>query len=680
MIKGLARGTIALVFFICALSVWWGCGERGFGETTSGTIHATPSQIAFSLVPIGESAEETLRLMNTSDEELRLFQIELVASGSGRIKELELLDKPTLPHALDAGEFVDLRVRYSPTEAGNNSGEVQVVSSDPSYSSEDPLVIPVRTLANRPELFIDPPQVRFQRLQPGQNATRVLQLSNVGSAPLILNEEPSYSGGEDFRVQVEARNYPLRLQPYDAEKAEESPADYLLDVTVHYRPLGGGFDSGEVLVDTNDNKGTHLIPVRADADSPCIEVDRRVRNMGQVPIGGSSADRVEVRNCGSQVLEIDGVFFEEEDAVFRLDLGSWDRNGDGQIDAGAPVRLSPGESDGFNIRFVPVEERTSRTKVLITSNDPIQPQLALDVTARGAEGSCPTAVALASVRGVGGTARPSITAVPLQTVLLDGSQSSTETGEVVGWHWEVLERPPGTTVNLKPAQGDPLDQDSSKREFQPLIAGDYRFELSVENDSGFQSCESAEVLIRAIPDQDLHIELVWTNPEDDDETDDFGSDVDLHLVKMGPGVWFDSIYSVYYGHPNRSQDNIWEPEDPSLDIDVRDGMGPENITMRNPDGCQWYAVGVHYYQERFGTAYATVRIYVQGDLRYERPYFPLERTRNFWDVARIHWDSASAAATIIEVDELYPMEPTGEPPRVTSQMRESGRCTAQGLY
>lgn len=618
--------------------------------------------------------------MNTSDEELRLFNIELAASEGGRIRELELLDIPKLPTTLEAGEFVDLRVRYTPSEAGNNAGEVRVVSSDPSYSSDNPLVIPVRTLANRPELFIDPPQLRFQRLQPGQNASRVVQLRNVGSAPLVINEAPSYSGGEDFRIQVEERNYPLRLEPYDSVGAEESPSAYLLEVTVQYRPLGGGFDSGEILIDTNDSRGTHQIPVQADADSPCIEVDRRVRNMGQVPIGGSALDRVEVRNCGTQVLEIDGVFFEEEEPIFRLELGSWDRNGSGQIDPNSPVRLLPGESDGFTIRFTPVEERTARTRVLITSNDPIQPQLALDVTARGAEGSCPTAVALASVRGVGNAPRPSITAVPLQTVLLDGSQSTDETGQVINWEWEVLERPPGTNVVLGPTQADPLNQDMSRREFQPLIAGVYRFELNVDNDSGFQSCEPAEVIVTAIPDQDIHIELVWTNPEDDDETDDFGSDVDLHLVKMGPGVWFDPIFSVYFGHPNRTQDNIWEPEDPSLDIDIRDGMGPENITMRNPDGCQWYAVGVHYYQERFGTAYATVRIYIQGALRYERPYFPLENTDNFWDVARIHWDSATSSATIIEVDEFYPMGPAGEPPRVTPSMSQSGRCTAEGLY
>lgn len=667
------------------------CGDNdgGLGEATSGSIDVSPSSVAFPLIEIGQTGEEVFRILNTSDtEDLRIISLDLATSGGGRINELSLEGVPPLPHSIQPRGDLLLTVKYSPTAGGTaNRGEVRILSSDPTYTQDDPLRVPVNTLQNSPEIFVNPPQARFARIQPGQSDDQTVRITNIGSAPMRIFEAPDYTGGEDFRISTPSREYPLDLLPWDADAANVAPQEYYLDVTVDYSPLGAGNDTGQISVVTNDprfdhpsqeDRGIYQVPVMADANAPCIEVDTRLRSFGQVPIGETKNDRVELRNCGTQTLEVNSVFFREASDVFRLDLGPWDNNGDEQIDN--PVRISPGGQAAFTARFIPVEERTERATIVVASNDPVQPELELDLTARGAEGVCPTAVGLATVRGVGGQPRPSLTAVPLQSIILDASQSIDEDGEIASYTWAILERPPGTNVTLGPTQSDFGDNDQSRREFQVLTAGVYRVGLTVEDNSGFESCNQAEITVTAIPDQNIHIELTWTNPADPDETDDFGSDLDLQLTKMGPGRWFETPYSIYYLFPNRDQNSIWNPEDPSLDIDVRDGAGPENITMRNPQDCQWYAVGVHYYQQKFSTAYATVRIYINGSLRYERPFFPLENTQNFWDVARIHWNENTGDATIVEVDQLYPVEPSGQEPQVTQDMIDTGRCTSQGLY
>ena len=669
------------------LLVWTipACDDDGVGGARTGSIQASPSAVAFSVIEIGDTGVEVLRLRNTSaDESLRVLEIDLGADEGDRIDELTLHDVPQLPVTIEAGDEIQVTLEYAPVaDAPANRGYVRVANTDPNYN-EEPLKVPVRTLGNEPEFFAEPPVVRFQRIQPGQNADQVVRITNVGSGPMRIFEEPVFDGGSDFRIEVPSRSYPLDLLPYDTVLANESPQDYYLEIDVVYAPLGDGEDTGNIQVKTNDvdepgqTSRTHEIDVRADADSACIAVDSRTRNFGQVPIGEVARDLVTVSNCGSQPLEIDGVFLVDEHGVYNLELGPWDQTGDGTVDG--TVTIPPEESDSFFIRFAPVEEGTRRGDVVIASNDPFQPELNLDLVARGAEGSCPTAVATAQVRGTPMQPSTNITATPLDYVILDGSGSEDPDGEVVDWQWEVLERPPGININLEPTQDDPNNQDQSRREFQPLTAGIYRIGLNVIDDSGFRSCEQAEVMITAIPDQSIHIELTWTNPEDPDETDDFGSDVDLHLTKMGPGQWFEAPYSIFYLNPNQSEDPIWNPEDPSLDIDVRDGLGPENITMRTPDDCQWYAVGVHYFQKAFGTAYATVRIYINGDLRYVRPYFPLEETGHFWDVARIHWDANNNDATIVEVDGFYPIPPAQQDPAVTQDMIDTGRCTAEGLY
>lgn len=688
--SGFRTGGTMLLWVVLASMALVACGDRdGIGETGAGVIEVAPTQIGFAQVELGDSATEFLTIRNNSDERLQIFELELEATEGRSTDGLSLGSVPELPFALEAQEEQVIEVTYAPQAGEAARGRVRVLSSDPRFSADSPLYVDITTLGNSPEILVDPPIVRFARAGTGAFEERQTRLINVGTAPLVIYEAPEYGGGEDFSIALPERSYPLELLPFDSEAAGENPERYELVIEVLYEPTGQGQDTGEISVVTNDvrdpvpgreDRGLTRIDVRADADAACIEVDSRNRNFGQVPIGSSSLDRVEVTNCGTQVLQIENVVVDQSGNTFDLDLGSWDRSGNGAIDD--PVSVAPGMSVSFGVRFIPFEEGTERAEVIIVNNDPIQPELVIDVVGRGADGECPIATALGRVRGVSGMGRPSLTAIPLQYVILDGSQSDDPDGQVVDYEWEVLQGPPGTLVQLGPTQDDPLGNDTSRREFRLLTAGTYRIGLNVIDNDGFRSCEGAEVEIRAIPDQDIHIELTWTNPGDPDEGDGEGSDVDLHLTKMGPGSWAEEPFSVYFQFPNRSQESIWSPEDPSLDIDVRDGAGPENITMRNPANCEWYAIGVHYYRQLFGTAYATVRIYIQGQLRYESALEPLERTGEFWDVARIHWDSGQA--TIVDVDTRYPALPQGQPPEVGNAMVETatelGLCSAQQLY
>ena len=686
----MTKWTTTLAALVLLFStMWFGCGNGGVAGVEVGEIQHSPLEISFSAVEVGATGVEILTLTNVdADETLVIRAVELRPGDGGHIDQLSLVNAPDEALDLEPGESLVVEVEYSPeVDAPANRGEIVVRNSDPRYS-ESPLIVPVVTLGNNPEFFAQPPVVRFQRRQVGESTVQNLEITNIGRGAMTVFEEPNYAGGGDFRVLDTGRTYPLEIQPYDPVGAQVSPQDFVLEIPVQYQPLGDGADTGTIQVRTNDvlnppaapgEMRLHEIDVVADAEAPCIEVDGRTRNLGQVPIGEVAREVITLNNCGSETLRINAVDVEvDEFGVYRLNLGSWDQTGDGAVDQ--TVSLNPGASDTFVVEFVPLEEGTRRAEVVISSNDPIQPRLTIDVVARGAEGSCPTAVALASLQGVPLNPSASITAAPLDQVILDGTESTDEDGDVVGWEWEILEIPPGINIDLEPLPSDPQNTDQSRRTFQPLTAGLYRFGLTVEDETGFRSCNMAEVQITAIPDQNIHIELTWTNPEDPDETNDVGSDLDIHLSKMGPGAWFEAPFSIWYLNPNVSEDPIWNPEDPSLDIDVTDGAGPENITMRNPEGCQWYAVGVHYFQKRFGTAYATIRIYINGDLRFYRPYFALEETGHFWDVARIHWNAQTSSATVVGVDGFYPIPPTGQAPEITDDMIASGLCTAEGLY
>lgn len=655
-------------------------------DVNTSEIQVTPSSISFSQVRIGDRAVEDLFIMNLSDNPMRILTLELEPRDGGRISDLTLLDEnenplPETPIIVEPRSEYLLKVEYKPVNEIANQGRIRILANDPRYTRESPLFVNVDTLASRPQLDVRPGSVRFARMQPGSRSEQVLEVMNIGSAPLILHEAPVYTGGEDFSIELPERDYPLTLEPYDGELAQESPEKYVLGINVVYVPTGLNADQGEVVLVSNDTRGaaagsergTRTVEVRANADAPCILVDGRTRNMGQVPIGGSTVDLVTVTNCGTQPLEISAIKVTEGQELFELRLGDWAVDTTGALVT--PVVLAPNASDTFGIAFTPSQPGAERGKVVISSNDQVQPELEIDLLARGSDGICPIADATATIKGVSSAPRTELSAVPLQYIILDGRSSSDPDGSVVSYEWEVLEKPMGTIVTLGNVGND---TSLNRREFRLFTAGTYKIGLNVIDNEGFRSCEQSVVTIQAVPDQKVHIELTWTNPSDPDESDGIGSDVDLHFVKLGPGKWFLPPYDIYYNNSNAGKDDIWAPERPSLDIDVTTGAGPENVTLDNPDECQWYGIGVHYFRQQFGTAYATIRVYINTVLVYEALHKPMTAGGQFWDVARIHWQNGNA--TILEYDELYPASLAGSAPFITDDMKTSGLCTAQNLY
>lgn len=171
------------------------------------------------------------------------------------------------------------------------------------------------------------------------------------------------------------------------------------------------------------------------------------------------------------------------------------------------------------------------------------------------------------------------------------------------------------------------------------------------------------------PPSQLLILLSWENPEDP-EKDGVGSDLDLHVVKMDQGRWFEAPYDVYFRNPTAS----WDPENVTFTTDDRGGHGPEAVRLDDGGNCGWYAVGVHYYSKLFGTADFDLAVFVDGTKAYELSG-KLSTEGQFFDALRIQLPSA----TVLEAGIEFDAAPVGEPPPVTTGMAETGLCDGQML-
>ena len=654
----------------------------------SGRLLVSPNGISFGRVIVGTTASKEVLVRNTSSEALRIVELALSPRDGGSIDALSIEGIPQGDFVIEGQGSRILTVTYSPTTTSASAGQLEFITSDPRYGRTSPLIVPVSTLASAPNIEANPSQVRFVRQSTRTSPSFIpVSIINTGEADLILTRKPEYNGGADFRLDLPARAYPITIKPDGLRDITSDPLSYQLDLQVRYKAIGEGTDTGTVLVFSNDLKtantgedeGVFEIPVTANADASCILIDSITRNFGQVPVGQRAIDLIKVTNCGTQPLDIEDVTLVDEssDEEYSLDLGSWDLDDDGVIDNNR-ITIDPEKSDSFELRYTPSGEGTDQARIIIQSNDPVTPQIEIAAIGRGAVGKCPTAFAEGRTEG-SGTNRQEFGAAPLDYIILDGSESSDEDGVVPtdseeSWIWEATEYPGDAPPTIRGTDARPNDY--SIRRTRLLLAGRYVFTLKVRDAQGFISCNESQVTVLAIPSEKILVELTWTNPEDPDETDELGSDIDLHMVKMGPGNWFSTPYDIFFGNTGGESIGHWNPESPSLDIDDTDGLGPENIQMDDPENCQWYAIGVHYYDQLHGTAYATIRVYINQELVFEKLNTPLQRQNQFWDVARIHWDSGQ----VLDVDDVLPIQPLGQPPEVTPNMRTSGLCTEAALY
>lgn len=203
----------------------------------------------------------------------------------------------------------------------------------------------------------------------------------------------------------------------------------------------------------------------------------------------------------------------------------------------------------------------------------------------------------------------------------------------VGYRWSVIQ-PEGSLSVFRPSAF------VLNPSFELNVAGTYTFILEVFDGEG-RLVGTARYTMVVMPVSDLHISLTWNTPNDPDETNtgnNAGADLDLHVLRTDlGGTWFDITHDTFWDSPSGGAPTA--PQRPSLDRDDTDGAGPENVNLTSLSGAT-YAVGVHYWDHHdFGSSFATVRIYLRGQLVEEWSHVELEH-RDFWHSHNIDADGA----------------------------------------
>lgn len=623
--------TILLVFLLAPTACSDDSDSGQLQDRDPPSISVDPPFVQFSEVAIGGQDQVNLTVSNNGRGLLRISNITLVENdedqnpefhrGQGWVNKLELAP----------GESHDITIAYRPLNQTSDSGYIEFTSNDPVDGN---LRVPLQSPILGPKIFT-PSIVHFGRAIAGTKIHEVARIQNIGQAPLRV-DDIVLTGSEDFTISFPTAKEESELGQPETDQftwpTVIAPGDHFL-ARIGFTPSNNEPTYGDLIFFTNDStEPEYVVNLIGNSGAPCLAMNyEREIDFGASSIGQAATRTVVIENCSSNTpLRISDIEI-VDDANNVFDIRQSTLPSPLPDDA---LILPPNNTANFAVTYTPDNEDLSQAKLRIHNNDPARSTFDVALKGSGTNNVCPTAIAEGRLVGTN-RYQTEFSALPLNTIDLSGEYSTDPDGNISSYEWTIISRPDGSTARPSPGP------DVMKPTLYLDLAGTYEIELVVYDNQGTASCgERAVVTIHAIPQDDVHIQLIWDAPAVINPRDGHGTDVDLHYLHP-LGRWNEAPYDIFWN--NRTAD--WgllgdSTDDPRLDIDDLFAGGPENINHSNPEVGLDYGVGVYYFSDRgFGAAYATIRIYIRGELRYEVKNRYLPEEGHFWYAAVIRWPS-----------------------------------------
>ncbi len=649
------------LWIAAAVALSSGCScDDGLSTTDTPEFRANPQVFAFGRLALGDVEEERVEVFNDGQGALLLGDIRLDDGSSAGELELFVEQDGALVAPPDTLEIpggdkepIVFVVRYSATDERPDSGAVRILTNDGSAGEEGDVTLPIQSGNAGGEILIDPRSVDFGEIEAGQEGIEGIRITNTGRGDLTITRL-QINGSDDFSIRYQGETLSGQLAtPLVVASSEK------IELEAIYAPQVLGPDSGELLIESSDPvEPLAAVNLRANGAAPCIAIVPDDVDFGSSLIvedrGAPTPNRrpFSIESCGTTPLRVSRIEVEGADDAFEMLELPEVAEGEALFELAGATPDEDFPSEQVMVGFWPLEMRAYGATAKVYSNASVAP-VEVSLFGRGVQNACP----IPAVR------RDEFDVPPLEIITLDGTPSMDPGGQVQRYEWTVVSRPDGSSSEpvevfenpTRPADGGLEDDtDTPTAFFFVDLAGDYEIELRVFDNLGQVSCDPtavATVSIHAVPDQDLHVQLVWTTPNDPDETDATGTDVDLHLRHAMAGeVWGHDPYDCYFRNSGPDWGVEGDPSDnPSLDIDDTNGAGPENINLSDPEPGVTYDVGAIYFRSEstFGLAdidpreehlsLLTVRIFARGDLLAEVVDREVDSVDDLWHVARVTW-------------------------------------------
>ena len=343
------------------------CGTNGCVEGAS---------VEFGNVPQNQSSTQQLTLKNVGEGDLDLRSLTLASLSSefcapevttieGSVPDCNLIQLCT---TLKPGEEYVVNVTYTPTDGGEDSGVIRVVSGD---ATQGTIEVPINGVGSGPAVcacLVDGNDcnpvstVDFGFVDIGDSKSQVVRLTSCGTEPVDLVEagletdaSSFYNTDPEFMM---VRNFaPGNLQPGDFTEGE-----------ITYSPTAGGENRGGIRFRPMHQASPSWIALVGKTATCDLEAVPGQLNFGSIA-GGATADRTVILSNNGAADCVVSTITDPSSAEFTITNKPT-----------LPLTIAPGSSESLTVRYAsPVRQTPTGDSATftVTSNEPAPDQ---DVT------------------------------------------------------------------------------------------------------------------------------------------------------------------------------------------------------------------------------------------------------------------------------------------------------------
>ena len=208
------------------------------------------------------------------------------------------------------------------------------------------------------EILVYPEHINFGHLVSGlETDNNTFQVINTGDKELTIFAPVLVSGNTRFSLFTDQVTYII------------GPGE-LLSFDVGYIPKTFESSSGFIELESDDEDEPMLvITLEGYGDAPVMSVQPEIFDYGGISIGCDNEERVTIRNDGNMDLTVESIAqMVTQPADIKMEFGSL---------PDPPWILNPGQEVDFLVSYVPNDIGYDESLIIVTGNDPENPELAV---------------------------------------------------------------------------------------------------------------------------------------------------------------------------------------------------------------------------------------------------------------------------------------------------------------
>jgi hypothetical protein len=302
----------------------------------TGQLIIAPAPLTFGALAVGTTKTQSLSLSATGAS----VTVSSASSSSSQF----VLQGPSLPLTIPAGQSVPFNVAFTPQTGGPVSASLQFVSNASNSPTQGPTPstsVPLSGTGVTPgTLATTPTALTFANAQIGSSTSQVETLTNTGAASLTISAATATGPG----FSLSGLALPLTLA-----------AGQSTSFTVLFSPTASGAATGSVSLSSSASDPSLNIPLSGMAVAPgALAANSTTLAFSSVQVGNSASLSETLTNTGGSTITISQA--NTSGAVFSI----------GGLTL--PLNLTPNQSVTFTATYTPTSAGAASGSLSVASN------------------------------------------------------------------------------------------------------------------------------------------------------------------------------------------------------------------------------------------------------------------------------------------------------------------------